>query len=93
MRGSATEVSDVLDEFLNFALAHEEAGLPGLTSLHRHAGDAIRPEIKREQDKGRDEVRIMTGACLKGGWRRRWSFLVDGGSETVRQDAAAEAAD
>jgi ATP-dependent helicase/nuclease subunit A len=73
------EVSDVLDEFLNFALAHEEAGLPGLTSFIATL-DKDSPEIKREQDKGRDEVRIMTVHASKG-LEAPVVFLVDGGSK------------
>ncbi|MBX9456976.1 MAG: double-strand break repair helicase AddA [Rhizobium sp.] len=73
------EVSDVLDEFLNFALAHEEAGLPGLTSFIATL-EKDSPEIKREQDKGRDEVRIMTVHASKG-LEAPVVFLVDGGSK------------
>lgn len=73
------EVSDVLDEFLNFALAHEEAGLPGLTSFIATL-EKDSPEIKREQDKGRQEVRIMTVHASKG-LEAPVVFLVDGGSK------------
>ncbi|MCB1444550.1 MAG: PD-(D/E)XK nuclease family protein, partial [Rhizobiaceae bacterium] len=73
------EVSDVLDEFLNFALAHEEAGLPGLTGFLATL-EKDSPEIKREQDKGRDEVRIMTVHASKG-LEAPVVFLVDGGSK------------
>lgn len=73
------EVSDVLDEFLNFALAHEETGLPGLTSFLATL-EKDSPEIKREQDKGRDEVRIMTVHASKG-LEAPVVFLVDGGSK------------
>jgi ATP-dependent helicase/nuclease subunit A len=73
------EVSDVLDEFLNFALAHEDAGLPGLTSFIATL-EKDSPEIKREQDKGRDEVRIMTVHASKG-LEAPVVFLVDGGSK------------
>jgi ATP-dependent helicase/nuclease subunit A len=73
------EVSDVLDEFLNFALAHEEAGLPGLTSFIATL-EKDSPEIKREQDKGRNEVRIMTVHASKG-LEAPVVFLVDGGSK------------
>jgi ATP-dependent helicase/nuclease subunit A len=73
------EVSDVLDEFLNFALAHEETGLPGLTSFIATL-EKDSPEIKREQDKGRQEVRIMTVHASKG-LEAPVVFLVDGGSK------------
>jgi len=73
------EVSDVLDEFLNFALSHEETGIPGLTSFVTTL-EQDSPEIKREQDKGRDEVRIMTVHASKG-LEAPVVFLVDGGSK------------
>jgi ATP-dependent helicase/nuclease subunit A len=73
------EVSDVLDEFLSFALDHEQAGLPGLaTFLATMEEDS--PEIKREQDKGRDEVRIMTVHASKG-LEAPVVFLVDNGGK------------
>jgi ATP-dependent helicase/nuclease subunit A len=74
-----TEVSDVLDEFLNFALDHEQAGLPGLAAFIATL-EQDSPEIKREQDKGRDEVRIMTVHASKG-LEAPVVFLVDGGSK------------
>jgi len=74
-----SEVSDVLDEFLNFALDHETSGLPGLaafiSTLERDS-----PEIKREQDKGREEVRIMTVHASKG-LEAPVVFLVDSGGK------------
>jgi ATP-dependent helicase/nuclease subunit A len=74
-----SEVSDVLDEFLNFTLDHETAGLPGLAAfiatLERDS-----PEIKREQDKGRAEVRIMTVHASKG-LEAPVVFLVDSGGK------------
>jgi ATP-dependent helicase/nuclease subunit A len=73
------EVSDVLDEFLNFALAHEQAGLPGLTGFVSTM-ERDSPEIKREQDKGRNDVRIMTVHASKG-LEAPVVFLVDGGSK------------
>jgi len=73
------EVSDVLDEFLNFALAHEGAGLPGLTGFIATL-ETDSPEIKREQDKVRSEVRIMTVHASKG-LEAPVVFLVDGGSK------------
>ncbi|MDB5523521.1 MAG: addA [Rhizobium sp.] len=74
-----SEVSDVLDEFLNFALDHEQAGLPGLAAFIATL-EQDSPEIKREQDKGRDEVRIMTVHASKG-LEAPVVFLVDGGSK------------
>ena len=74
-----TEVSDILDEFLNFALAFETSGLPGLQSFVS-ALELESPEVKREQDKERNEVRIMTVHASKG-LEAPVVFLVDGGSK------------
>jgi ATP-dependent helicase/nuclease subunit A len=73
------EVSDVLDEFLSFALNHESTGLPGLASFISVLENDP-PTIKREQDKGRDEVRIMTVHASKG-LEAPVVFLVDGHSK------------
>lgn len=73
------EASDVLDEFLSFALDHEKAGLPGLQSFIS-VTESDAPEIKREQDKERGEVRIMTVHASKG-LEAPVVFLVDGGSK------------
>ncbi|UHS57882.1 double-strand break repair helicase AddA [Agrobacterium vaccinii] len=72
------EASDVLDEFLSFALDHEKTGLPGLQSFIS-VMETDAPEIKREQDKERGEVRIMTVHASKG-LEAPVVFLVDGGS-------------
>ena len=76
------EASDVLDEFLSFALEHERAaGLPGMQAfLSVLQSDS--PEIKREMDKGRDEVRIMTVHASKG-LEAPIVFLVDPGGDAV----------
>ncbi|POO54520.1 double-strand break repair helicase AddA [Agrobacterium rosae] len=73
------EASDVMDEFLSFALDHERTGLPGLQSFIS-VMDTDAPEIKREQDKERGEVRIMTVHASKG-LEAPIVFLVDGGSK------------
>ncbi|WHA41271.1 double-strand break repair helicase AddA [Agrobacterium larrymoorei] len=73
------EASDVLDEFLSFALDHEKAGLPGL-QYFISVLETDAPEIKREQDKERGEVRIMTVHASKG-LEAPVVFLVDGGSK------------
>jgi ATP-dependent helicase/nuclease subunit A len=74
-----TEVSDILDEFLTFSLDHESSGLPGLQSFISTL-ELEAPEVKREQDKGRNEVRIMTVHASKG-LEAPIVFLVDGGSK------------
>jgi ATP-dependent helicase/nuclease subunit A len=73
-----TEASDILDEFLTFALEHEATGLPGLQSFISTL-ELQAPVVKREQDKGRNEVRIMTVHAAKG-LEAPIVFLVDGGS-------------
>ncbi|MER9198272.1 double-strand break repair helicase AddA [Mesorhizobium sp. M0933] len=72
------EAGDVLDEFLNFCLAEERTGLPGLESFLSTLENAG-PEIKREMDQTRDEVRVMTVHAAKG-LEAPVVFLVDGGS-------------
>lgn len=73
-----TEVTDVLDEFLALALDHGARGLPGLQSFIS-ALELDPPTVKREQDKGRDEMRIMTVHASKG-LEAPIVFLVDDGS-------------
>ena len=74
-----TEAGDILDEFLTFALDHEGKGLPGLQSFVSTL-EIESPEIKREQDSGRNEVRIMTVHASKG-LEAPIVFLVDSGSK------------
>ena len=59
------EAGDIIDEFLNFALAAEKAGLSGLQAFVETL-EAAKPEIKREMDAAHDEVRIMTVHAAKG---------------------------
>lgn len=73
------EASDVLDEFLSFALDHEKAGMPGLQAF-LSVLETDSPEVKREQDKDRGEVRIMTVHASKG-LEAPVVFVVDGGSK------------
>jgi ATP-dependent helicase/nuclease subunit A len=73
------EASDIIDEFLSFALTSEKSGLHGLQSFVETLEDAA-PEIKREASAGRDEVRIMTVHGAKG-LESPYVFLVDPGSE------------
>jgi len=59
------EANDAIDEFLSLALAHERLNTPSLEGfLHwLQSGDA---EIKRDMERGRNEVRVMTVHGAKG---------------------------
>lgn len=72
------EAGDILDEFLSFCLAEERTGLPGLEAFLSTL-ENTGPEIKREMDQTRDEVRVMTVHAAKG-LEAPVVFLVDGGS-------------
>ena len=72
------EAGDILDEFLNFCLAEEKTGMPGLEAFLATLESAA-PEIKREMDQRRDEVRIMTVHAAKG-LEAPVVFLVDSGA-------------
>jgi ATP-dependent helicase/nuclease subunit A len=71
------EAGEILDEFLNFCLAEELAGAPGLEAFLATLATAS-PDIKREMDQTRDEVRIMTVHAAKG-LEAPIVFLVDSG--------------
>ncbi|HHZ08499.1 MAG TPA: double-strand break repair helicase AddA [Rhizobiales bacterium] len=71
------DAGDILDEFLNFCLAQERTGLPGLEAFLSTLESAS-PEIRREMDQTRDEVRIMTVHAAKG-LEAPVVFLVDSG--------------
>ncbi|MFD1329824.1 double-strand break repair helicase AddA [Mycoplana ramosa] len=71
------EAGEIIDEFLSFALEQEDNGLPGLQAFISTL-ELEAPSVKREQDKGRDEVRIMTVHAAKG-LEAPVVFLVDGG--------------
>ncbi len=75
-----TEAGDILDEFLTFALDHETSGLPGLQAFVSTL-ELESPEVKREQDGGRNEVRIMTVHASKG-LEAPVVFLVDSNSKS-----------
>lgn len=72
------EAGEILDEFLAFCLAAEKAGPAGLESFLAALENAG-PDIKREMDQTRDEVRIMTVHASKG-LEAPLVFLVDNGS-------------
>ncbi|MDF2370785.1 MAG: double-strand break repair helicase AddA [Rhizobiaceae bacterium] len=74
-----SEASDILDEFLSFALEHEGTSLPGLQAFLTTL-EARSPEIKRELEQGRDEIRIMTVHASKG-LEAPIVFLVDSGGK------------
>src|SRR5205807_7947980 len=59
------EANDAIDEFLSLALAHERLNTPSLESFlyWLQWGDA---EIKRDMERGRNEVRVMTVHGAKG---------------------------
>jgi ATP-dependent helicase/nuclease subunit A len=59
------EANDAIDEFLSLAFAHEGANTPSLEGfLHWIARGGA--EIKRDMERGRDEVRVMTVHGAKG---------------------------
>lgn len=72
------EAGEILDEFLAFCLAEERVGLPGLENVLITL-ETAGPEIKREMDQSRDEVRILTVHASKG-LEAPVVFLVDSGS-------------
>lgn len=72
------EAGDVVDEFLNFCLAAEKTGVTGLEALLALL-DGGGPEVKREMDQTRGEVRIMTAHASKG-LEAPVVFLVDSGA-------------
>jgi ATP-dependent helicase/nuclease subunit A len=74
-----TEAGEIIDEFLTFALDQEENGLPGLQAFVSTL-ELEAPTVKREQDKARGEIRIMTVHAAKG-LEAPVVFLVDGGAK------------
>lgn len=71
------EAGDIIDEFMSFCLTLEHTGGDGLESLIATL-DTAAPEIKREMDQRRDEVRILTVHAAKG-LEAPIVFLVDSG--------------
>jgi len=59
------EANDAIDEFLSLTLVYERLNTPSLEGfLHwLHSGDA---EIRRDMERGRNEVRVMTVHGAKG---------------------------
>jgi ATP-dependent helicase/nuclease subunit A len=60
-----SEAVDSIDEFLNLALAFDDAGAPSLEGFLASLRTGQR-EIKRDMEKGRNEVRVMTVHGAKG---------------------------
>ncbi len=83
-----SEVTDILDEFLGLALSYEASGLPGLQSFLSLL-DQDPPSIKREQDKARNEVRIMTVHASKG-LEAPVVFMVDDGGAAFNANHLAK---
>lgn len=59
------EAADAIDEFLDLALAYDDANPPSLSGFLSHLRAADR-EVKRDMDHVRNEVRIMTVHGAKG---------------------------
>ncbi len=72
------ETPDMLDEFMRFALAQEQAGVPSLQNFVSVL-EAASPVIKREMDPSQAQVRIMTVHGAKG-LEAPVVFLIDRGS-------------
>lgn len=71
------EVDDILDEFLTAAHEASRIDVPGLDAFVE-ALEAAPPNIKREMDQSRNEVRILTVHGAKG-LEAKHVFLVDSG--------------
>ncbi len=59
------EAADAIDEFLDLALTFDESAPPSLTAFLAKLR-AAEPEVKRDMEHGRDEVRVMTVHGAKG---------------------------
>jgi len=59
------EAADAIDEFVNLALSYEAGETPTLQGF-LHWLRAAAPEVKRDMEGGRDEVRVMTVHGSKG---------------------------
>ncbi|WP_375705758.1 double-strand break repair helicase AddA [Bartonella sp. AA2SXKL] len=73
-----SEANDVLDAFMDYTLAIQKTGLPGLQAFLETLS-VSEPEIKREFDQNHEEIRIMTVHAAKG-LEAAVVFLVDPGS-------------
>ena len=59
------EAADAIDEFLDLALRFDDGAPPSLTQFLAKLR-ASEPEVKRDMEHGRDEVRVMTVHGAKG---------------------------
>ncbi len=59
------ETADAIDEFLSLALAYESANTPSLEGF-LHWVERGGADVKRDMERGRDEVRVMTVHGAKG---------------------------
>ncbi len=59
------EAGDAIDEFLNLAIRYDESHPPSMQGFLDWLAGAS-PEIRRDMDQGRDEVRVMTVHGAKG---------------------------
>lgn len=65
LRRLGPEAADVIDEFLDLALSFDDGTPPSLTQFLAELR-ATEPEVKRDMEHGRDEVRVMTVHGAKG---------------------------
>jgi len=65
LRRLGPEAAEAIDEFLDLALSYDDGTPPSLTQFLAELR-ANAPEIKRDMDHGRDEVRVMTVHGAKG---------------------------
>jgi ATP-dependent helicase/nuclease subunit A len=65
LRRLGPEAADAIDEFLDLALSYDDGTPPSLTQFLAELR-ATEPEIKRDMEHGRDEVRVMTVHGAKG---------------------------
>lgn len=80
------ETGDVLNEFIALTLTFEETG-PSMLETFIQTLEQHAPQIKREMDQGRGEVRIMTVHGAKG-LEAPVVFLVDRGTAPADQRSA-----
>ncbi len=59
------EAADAIDEFLSLALSYEQLNTPSLEGF-LHWIERGEAEVKRDMERGRDEVRVMTVHGAKG---------------------------